>query len=65
MEARAARLRKRSAEMEQMKMFETPDMKTVEMVIRHIERNYIDQPQGRLLRVAAENIVEDLREWAR
>lgn len=51
--------------MEQLKMFETPDMKTVEMVIRHIERNYIDQPQGRLLRVAAENIVEDLREWAK
>lgn len=41
------------------------DERTLEAVIKHIEKTYIDRPQGRLLRVAAENIVEDLREWAR
>lgn len=41
------------------------DKRTFEAVIKYIEENYINQPQGRLLRQCAETIVEDLKEWAR
>lgn len=51
--------------MEQLKMFNGIDKYTLAEVIKHIEKTYIEKPQGRLLRVSAEMIVEDLREWVK
>lgn len=51
--------------MEQLKMFKRIDRATLEEVIKLIERNYVENAQGRVMRQVAEVIVEDLRKWTK